>query len=227
MPDFLIGLQMTEDFVQALADLEEERAIEMAEERLEAGEEPMDILDDLKEGMGVVGDRYADDEYFIPDLMYAGEIIEQISGLLQEKMPDQDSDNIGTIVLGTVKDDIHDIGKDLVYFMFDLNGFDVVDLGVDVPVEKFVEAVEENDPEIIALSGFLTAAFDSMKETVDALEEAGLVEEFDDDGLRDGVKIMIGGGQITDDVRNYVKADGYETDAPSGVTLAKQWLGEA
>lgn len=218
---------MAEDFINALADLEEDRAIEMANERLEAGEDPMDILDDLKEGMGIVGDRYAADEYFIPDLMYAGEIIEQISELLQEEMPDQDSDDIGTIVLGTVKDDIHDIGKDLVYFMFDLNGFDVVDLGVDVAVDDFIDAVEENDPEIIALSGFLTAAFDSMKETVEALEEAGLVEEFDEDGLREGTKIMIGGGQITDDVRNYVRADGYETDAPSGVTRAKEWLGEA
>lgn len=218
---------MAEEFINALADLEEDRAIEMANERLEAGEDPMDILDDLKEGMGIVGDRYAADEYFIPDLMYAGEIIEQISELLQAEMPDQDSDDIGTVVLGTVKDDIHDIGKDLVYFMFDLNGFDVVDLGVDVPIDTFIDAVEENDPEIIALSGFLTAAFDSMKETVEALEDADLVEEFDEDGLRDGTKVMIGGGQITDDVRDYVGADGYETDAPSGVTRAKEWLGEA
>ncbi|MFW6458854.1 MAG: cobalamin B12-binding domain-containing protein [Halodesulfurarchaeum sp.] len=214
---------MTRAFVNALADLEEERAITMAEDRLEAGEEPLDILDDLKEGMGIVGERYAADEYFIPDLMYAGDIIEQISELLQEEMPEQESEGIGTVVLGTVKDDIHDIGKDLVYFMFDLNGFDVIDLGVDVPPEKFVEAVAENDPEIVALSGFLTAAFDSMKETVEALEEAGLVEDFEEDGIRGGRKVMIGGGQITDDVRNYVGADGFETDAPAGVTLAKQW----
>ncbi|MBS3760397.1 MAG: cobalamin-dependent protein [Halodesulfurarchaeum sp.] len=218
---------MSEEFVEALVELEEKRAIKMAEERLDAGEDPMDVLDDLKKGMGIVGDRYAADEYFIPDLMYAGEIIEQISGLLQEEMPDQESDDIGTIVLGTVKDDIHDIGKDLVYFMFDLNGFDVVDLGVDVQSERFVEAVDEHDPEIVALSGFLTAAFDSMKETVETLENEGLIEVFDEDGIRDGRKIMIGGGQITDDVRNYVRADGYETDAPNGVTRAKEWLGVA
>ncbi|MEF8772554.1 cobalamin B12-binding domain-containing protein [Halodesulfurarchaeum sp.] len=218
---------MSEEFVEALVELEEKRAIKMAEERLDAGEDPMDVLDDLKKGMGIVGDRYAADEYFIPDLMYAGEIIEQISGLLQEEMPDQESDDIGTIVLGTVKDDIHDIGKDLVYFMFDLNGFDVVDLGVDVQPERFVEAVDEHDPEIVALSGFLTAAFDSMKETVETLENEGLIEVFDEDGIRDGRKIMIGGGQITDDVRNYVRADGYETDAPNGVTRAKEWLGVA
>ncbi|APE96219.1 cobalamin B12-binding domain-containing protein [Halodesulfurarchaeum formicicum] len=218
---------MSEEFVQALADLEEERAIEMANDRLDAGEDPMDVLDDLKKGMAIVGDRYDAEEYFIPDLMYAGDIIDQISDLLVDEMDADESETLGTIVLGTVKDDIHDIGKDLVFFMFDLNGFEVIDLGVDVPIENFVEAVEENDPDIIALSGFLTAAFDSMKETVEALEEAGLVEEFDEDGLRDGTKIMIGGGQITDDVRNYVRADGYETDAPSGVRLAKEWLGEA
>ncbi|MFW5900837.1 MAG: cobalamin B12-binding domain-containing protein, partial [Halodesulfurarchaeum sp.] len=111
-------------------------------------------------------------------------------------------------------------------FMFDLNGFDVIDLGVDVPPERFVEAVEESDPEIVALSGFLTAAFDSMKETVETLEAEGLVEEFDEDGVRDGRKVMIGGGQITDDVRTYVRADGYETDAPAGVELAKTWIGD-
>ncbi len=215
---------MSEEFVHALADLEEDRAIEMAEERLEGGEDPLSVLDDLKAGMGIVGDRYAADEYFIPDLMYAGEIIEQISELLREEMPEQEEEYIGTVVLGTVKDDIHDIGKDLVYFMFDLNGFDVVDLGVDVSPEKFVEAVEENDPEIVALSGFLTAAFDSMKETVEALEEAGLVEEFDEEEIREGRKVMIGGGQITDDVRDFAHADGYENDAPSGVTRAREWL---
>ena len=214
-----------EEFVQALADLEEERAITMAEERLESGEDPMDVLDDLKKGMAIVGDRYDEEEYFIPDLMYAGDIIDQISDLLQDEMEAAEEEVIGTVVLGTVQDDIHDIGKDLVFFMFDLNGFEVIDLGVDVPPETFVEAVEENDPDVIALSGFLTAAFDSMKETVEALEAAGLVEAFNEDGLRDGTKIMIGGGQITDDVRNYVRADGYETDAPSGVRLAKKWLG--
>ena len=215
---------MSDEFVQALADLEEERAITMANERLESGEDPMAVLDDLKEGMAIVGDRYAEEEYFIPDLMYAGDIIDQISDLLQDEMEAAEEEVIGTVVLGTVQDDIHDIGKDLVFFMFDLNGFEVIDLGVDVSPETFVEAVEEHDPDIVALSGFLTAAFDSMKETVEALEEAGLVEAFDPDRPRDGRKVMIGGGQITEDVRTYVHADGFENDAPSGVTRAKQWI---
>lgn len=208
---------MSDEFVQALAELEEEKAIRLAEERLAAGEDPLDIMDDLKEGMGVVGQRFDEGEYFIPDLMYAGEILEQISELIKDELPEEDeSETIGTVVVGTVKDDIHDIGKDLVVFMFDLNGFEVHDLGVDVPPEKFVEKVEETDADILALSGFLTAAFESMKETVEAIEDAG---------LRDDVRIMIGGGQITEDVNDYVGSDGFRTTAPAGVNLAKQWVG--
>ncbi|MFB6354271.1 MAG: B12-binding domain-containing protein [Halobacteriales archaeon] len=208
---------MSDEFVQALAELEEEKAISLAEERLAAGEDPLDIMDDLKEGMGVVGQRFDEGEYFIPDLMYAGEILEQISELIKDELPEEEeSETVGTVVVGTVKDDIHDIGKDLVVFMFDLNGFEVHDLGVDVPPEEFVEKVEETDADILALSGFLTAAFESMKETVEAIEDAG---------LRDDVRIMIGGGQITEDVNDYVGSDAFETSAPAGVTLAKQWVG--
>lgn len=214
----VVRVKMSEEYVQALADLEEEKAIQMTEERLENDEDPLDILDDLKEAMSIVGDRFSEDEYFIPDLMYAGEIIEGISELLKDVMPEEDeSDAIGTAVIGTVKDDIHDIGKDLVVFMFDLNGFNVVDLGVDVPPEEFVDAVEEHEPDILGLSGFLTAAFDSMKDTVKELEEAG---------VRDEVQVMIGGGQITQDVQEYVDADGFEQDAPGGVQLAKTWIQE-
>ena len=207
---------MSKEYVQALADLEEETAIERTNERLSSGENPLAILGDVKEGMSIVGDRFAEEEYFLPDLMYAGEIIEQVSELLTDEMPDEsESDSIGTAIIGTVEDDIHDIGKDLVIFMFDLNGFDVVDMGVDVPPQEFVNAVDEHEPDILGLSGFLTSAFDSMKETVDALEEAD---------LRNDVRIMIGGGQITEEVTEYVGADGFETDAPGGVELAKDWL---
>ena len=112
--------------------------------------------------------------------------------------------------------DIHDIGKDLVVFMLDMNGFEVTDLGVDVPVQKFVNTIRETGSTVVALSGFLTLAFDSMKATVDAIVEAG---------LRDKVKIMIGGGQITDQVTAYTGADAFGTDALAAVTLAKGWIG--
>lgn len=121
----------------------------------------------------------------------------------------------GKIVLGTVRGDIHDIGKDIVGFMLDVNGFEVHDLGVDVPEEKFIEAVKEVKPQVVALSGFLTLAYDSMKSTVEAITEAE---------LRDQVKVMIGGGQITERVKDYVAADAFGLNAVEAVRLAKQWI---
>jgi 5-methyltetrahydrofolate--homocysteine methyltransferase len=124
----------------------------------------------------------------------------------------------GKVLIGTVEGDIHDIGKDIVVFMLDVNGFEVMDLGIDVPVQKFVDAVREFKPAVVGLSGFLTLAFDAMKATVEALSKAG---------LRDKVKIMIGGGQIDDQVRKYTEADAYGADAMAGVALAKGWIGSA
>jgi 5-methyltetrahydrofolate--homocysteine methyltransferase len=124
--------------------------------------------------------------------------------------------HLGRFVIGTVAGDIHDIGKDIVAFMLDVNGFDVYDLGVDVPAKEFVEKIKEVKPEIVGLSGFLTLAFDSIKETVEAIKAAG---------LRDKVKIMIGGGQIDEAVRNYTGADAYRPDAMAAVSLAKEWVG--
>ncbi|MEM2254860.1 MAG: cobalamin-dependent protein, partial [Candidatus Bathyarchaeia archaeon] len=123
---------------------------------------------------------------------------------------------LGKVVIGTVAGDIHDIGLDIVAFMLEINGFEVYNLGVDVPPEKFVEKIKETGAPIVGLSGFLTIAFDSMKQTVEAIKKAG---------LRDKVKIMIGGGQITEEVRQYVGADAYGKDAMEAVALAKKWMG--
>jgi methanogenic corrinoid protein MtbC1 len=124
------------------------------------------------------------------------------------------AEKIGKVVIGTVEGDIHDIAKDIVAFMLDINGFEVTDLGVDVPPAKFVQAVKETETGIVGLSGFLTLAFDPMKATVSALREAGL-----------DVKVMIGGGQIDEQIREYIKADAYGRDAMAAVGLAKQWIG--
>jgi 5-methyltetrahydrofolate--homocysteine methyltransferase len=118
--------------------------------------------------------------------------------------------------MGTVKGDIHDIGKDIVTFLLDVNGFEVKDIGVDAPPEKFVEAIKDFNPQIVGMSGLLTLAYDSMKETVQAIKEAG---------LRDNVKIMIGGGQMDDKVREYTGSDAYCPDAMAGVSKTKEWLG--
>ena len=127
----------------------------------------------------------------------------------------QAAEKLGKIVIGTVEGDIHDIAKDIVAFMLEINGFDVTDLGVDVPPAKFVEATKETGATIVGLSGFLTLAYDPMKETVAALKGAGL----------DDVKVMIGGGQVDEQIRAYTGADAYGRDAMAAVTLAKQWIG--
>jgi methanogenic corrinoid protein MtbC1 len=208
---------MAKDLVNTLADLKEEEALKIVEYRLSAGEDPLKILGDARKGMEIVGNRFASSEYFIPDLVYSGEILKEVTKLVKPKLSKSaDSKKLGKIVFGTVAGDIHDIGKDIVVFMLDVNGFEVHDLGVDVPVQKFVDKIKETGAPIVGLSGFLALAFDSMKETMEAIKAAG---------LRDKVKVMIGGGQMSDEIKNYTGADAYGKDAMAGVTLAKKWIG--
>jgi methanogenic corrinoid protein MtbC1 len=208
---------MAGNLVNTLADLKEEEALKIVKDRLNAGEEPIKILEDARKGMEIVGKRFADSEYFIPDLVYSGEILKAVTELVKPKLTQAaESKKLGKVVFGTVAGDIHDIGKDIVIFMLDVNGFEVHDLGVDVPVQKFVDEIKKTGAPVVGLSGFLALAFDSMKETVEAIKAAG---------LRDKVKIMIGGGQITDEIKKYTGADAYGKDAMAGVTLAKKWVG--
>jgi methanogenic corrinoid protein MtbC1 len=208
---------MSEKLVNAIADMREEDALQLVNEMVQGGVEPMVILDAAREAMAIVGRRYEEGTYFLPELMLSGEMLNQIADILKPelaKMPD--IPRRGKVLIGTVKGDIHDIGKNIVTFLLDVNGFEVLDLGVDVPPLKFVEAIRDFGPQVIGLSGFLTLAFDAMKETVDAIEAAG---------LRNGVKIMIGGGQITEEIQKYAGADAYGRDAMAGVTLAQKWIG--
>jgi methanogenic corrinoid protein MtbC1 len=208
---------MPKDLVKTLADLKEKEALKIVEDRLGGGEDPLKILDDARRGMEIVGKRFADSEYFIPDLVYSGEILKEITGLVKPKLAEAaEAKRLGKVVMGTVAGDIHDIGKNIVVFMLDVNGFEVYDLGVDVPAQKFVDKIKESGAPIVGLSGFLTLSYDSMKQTVEAMKAAG---------LRDKVKVMIGGGQITEEIRKYADADAYGKDAMAGVTLAKKWVG--
>lgn len=210
---------MEDALFTAMADLKEDEAMKILDEKLAANEDPYKILEIARGAMGLVGSRFASGEYFIPDLVYSGEILKEVSNKVKPLLTGEDSSEkqtIGKFLLATVAGDIHDIGKDIVAFMFDVNGFEVIDLGIDVPVQKIVDAVKENKPDVVGLSGFLTLAFDAMKETIDAIQAAG---------LREGVKIMIGGGQIDEEIRKYTGADAYRPDAVSGVLLAKEWMG--
>jgi 5-methyltetrahydrofolate--homocysteine methyltransferase len=208
---------MAEDLVKTLADLKEQEAFKIVEDRLSAGEDPLHILEDARRAVEIVGKRFADGEYFIPELVYSGEILKKISERVKPKLSKGiEVKRLGKVIVGTVAGDIHDIGKDIVVFMLDVNGFEVFDLGIDVPAQKFVDAIKETGSKVVGLSGFLTLAFQSMKDTVEAIKKAG---------LRDQVKIMIGGGQIDDQVRSFSEADAYGKDAMEAVKLAKGWIG--
>jgi methanogenic corrinoid protein MtbC1 len=208
---------MAGNLVNTLADLKEDEALKIVKDRLNAGEEPLKILEDARKGMEIVGKRFADSEYFIPDLVYSGEILKAVTELVKPKMTQAaKSKKLGKVVFGTVAGDIHDIGKDIVVFMLDVNGFEVIDLGVDVPVQKFVDKIKESGAPVVGVSGFLTLAFDSMKQTIEAINAAG---------LRDKVKVMIGGGQMSEEIKKYTGADAYGKDAMAGVSLAKKWIG--
>jgi 5-methyltetrahydrofolate--homocysteine methyltransferase len=207
---------MAKDLVKTLADLKEKEAIKIVEDRLEAGEDPLKILDDARKAVEIVGKRFSDCEYFIPDLVYSGEILKSITNMVKPKITKAaEVKRLGKVVVGTVAGDIHDIGKDIVVFMLDVNGYEVTDLGIDVPVQKFVDAIKNTGCKVVALSGFLTLAFQSMKDTVEAIKKAG---------LRDKVKIMIGGGQIDEQVKGFAGADAYGKDAMEAVKLAKGWI---
>jgi methanogenic corrinoid protein MtbC1 len=207
---------MSEDLTRAIADLEENEALRLTREKLDGGEEPQLVLEESRKGMEIVGKRFSDGTYFLPELIFSAEILKEITEIVKPELTQEtQSERLGKCIIGTVAGDIHDIGKDIVVFMLDVNGFEVHDLGVDVPPQKFVDRIKETNAPIVGLSGFLTLAFDSMKETVDAIKAAG---------LRDKVKIMIGGGQINEEIRKYAGADAYGQDAMTAVSLAKTWL---
>jgi 5-methyltetrahydrofolate--homocysteine methyltransferase len=208
---------MAKDLISTLADLKEKEALGIVQDRLGAGDDPLRILDDARRALEIVGKRFSDCEYFIPDLVYSGEILKEITDMVKPKLTKAaELKRLGKVVVGTVAGDIHDIGKDIVVFMLDVNGFEVLDLGIDVPAQKFVDAIKNTGSRVVGLSGFLTLAFQSMKDTVETIKEAG---------LREGVKIMIGGGQIDDQVRSFTGADAYGKDAMEAVKLTKGWIG--
>ncbi len=206
---------MSEELINAIADMQEEQVLALTKQLLANGTDPLAVLDDCRLAMEIVGERFEAGEYFLPELVMAGELLKQITRLVKPRLSHtSETEKRAKIVIGTVQGDIHDIGKDIVSFMLDVGGFEVHDLGVDVPVQKFVDAVASIRPEIVALSGFLTVAFESMRATIAAIREAG---------MRDSVKIMIGGGSVDENVRVYAGADGYGPDAIAAVSLAKAW----
>lgn len=209
---------MTEVLVQALVDMKEAQALQTAKQLLSEGTEPLKILESCSRAMEIVGQRFEKGVYFLPHLMMAGEMLKQISAMIKPLVHEQKNEaKGGKVLIGTVEGDIHDIGKNIVIFLLEANGFDVRDIGINQKPAKFVEAIKEFQPKVVGMSGLLTLAFDSMKKTVQAIEEAG---------LRENVRIMIGGGVVTEKIKDYTGADAYASDAMAGVRLCKQWIRE-
>ncbi len=207
--------------IEAMSGMDEDTALQLAEEMMDGGTDPLNVLAHCRTAMDIVGKKFEDGEYFIPELVLAGEMLEQITAKVKPRIDEgveAKKETAGTVIIGTVHGDLHDIGKNIVTFMLEVNDFEVVDLGVDVSPQAFIDAIKEHQPQVIALSGFLTLAFDSMKDTVEAISEAG---------LRDGIKIMIGGGQVDDAVKNYCGADSYGLNAMKAVSSCKEWIASA
>jgi methanogenic corrinoid protein MtbC1 len=214
--------EQEKNLVAWLSDMNEDDAFALAKKMLlEEGANPLRVLELCREAMDIVGKRFEKGEYFLPELVLAGEMLENIGAIakpLIKQAPGEEPKKLAKVLIGTVHGDLHDIGKNIVTFMLDINGFEVKDIGIDVPVKNFIDAINEFCPDVVGLSGFLTLAFDSMKETIQAIQDAG---------LRDKLKIMIGGGQVDETVRNYTGADAFGTNAIDAVSLCKNWIGVA
>ncbi|AOW80921.1 corrinoid methyltransferase [Halodesulfurarchaeum formicicum] len=210
-----------EDIQQAIIDLEEDKTAELTQEAIDKDLNPLVILQEgLTEGVRTVGDKFGRGEVFLPELAMSADCmkagVELVEPLLDE-MDLGDEDTAGKVVIGTVDEDIHNIGKNILITMLKANGFDVIDLGVEIPNEDFVEAVREEDPDILGMSALMTMTMDHQEEVVELLEE---------EGLRDDVKVMVGGAPTSEEWRDEIGADGYADNADAAVQEAIELLAE-
>jgi len=204
------------DIYQAVIGFDQSKVAELTQAELDAGTDIESVLNEgLIGAMDEVGKKFSEGELFVPEMLMAAQAMKAGLNLLRPLLANTDTKPMGTVVIGTVKGDLHDIGKNLVAMMMEGAGFLVVDLGVDVDSEKFMAAAKENNADIVALSALLTTTMPVMKQTVDVFAESG---------MRDQVKIIIGGAPVTDAYAKEIGADGYGADAPSAVDMARSLL---
>lgn len=204
----------TTELARALIDLDEKKVYRLVEEKIKNGESALDILDECNAGMSGVGDLFSSGEYFLSQMLFAAEIFKNIMKQLEPVMPRTETGSAqNKVVIGTVKGDIHDIGKNIVVNLLRGSGFDVIDLGVDVPAEKFVAALKESGARVLGMSALLNFTYPEMKNVVEAVAAAG---------LRDKVTIIIGGAPCNEQVRQFAGADYYAEDAVAGVNICKR-----
>lgn len=201
----------------AIGELEEEKVLEILNGFVASNpseEEAQKVVQACQEGMAMVGDLFESGEYFVGDLIFAGELLTEAIDVLKPVIGSGTTTKVGSVVLGTVHGDLHDIGKNIFKSMAEAAGFEVYDLGIDQPVQAFVDKVKEVKPTVVGMSGVLTLALESMKDTVDALKEAG---------VRDSVKIIIGGNPVTKEACEHIGADSFTTNAAEGVKMIQAW----
>ncbi len=201
--------------IDAMADLEEDELYDYMNEIMDnGGEGVQEALEACQEGMKIVGDRFEEGEYFVGDLIYAGEILTEATNIIKPALTGDGQEKYGKMILCTVKNDLHDIGKNIVRAMLEAGGFEVVDLGIDVDPQTIVDTAKNEDIKIIALSGVLTLAVDSMKDTIEAFKAAG---------MRDDVKIIVGGAPVTETVCASVGADEWALSPQKTVSVCQAW----
>jgi methanogenic corrinoid protein MtbC1 len=206
-----------EAITEAIKELEEEKVLQLVKEKVDAGEDPLKILEACRLGMAEIG-KGAGDTIFLTDLIMAGEIFNEAMEILMPKLAGASTEKFGKVVIGTVEGDIHNIGKDIAINFLKAEGFEVIDLGVDVPAQKFVDAINEHNPLVVGMSGLLTLSIEPMKKSIDAIGAAN---------LRSKVKIIIGGERTDEEVCKHVGADAWVNDAIEGVNIIKGWVGGA
>lgn len=207
---------MKEDLARALVEFKKDAVMGEIMKRLGNGEEPIRLIRELQEGMAMIGRKFESGDYFLSELLMSADLFAKAMQILEPKLQENPLDTIGTIVIGTPKGDIHDIGKNIFCTVAKGNGFEIIDLGVNVPPRRFVDAVAELKPQIVGFSALLTPSFEPMKSVVDLLVEQG---------LRERVKIIIGGGVTTETVKKFVGADAQTADVMDGIRLCKGFLG--
>ncbi len=207
-----------EEISKAIGELEEERLFQLIDEYLSvepSAQKAQDIISYCQKGTKVVGEKYHTGEYFVGDLIYSGELLTEVIDLLKPLIRSGPNVHIGKILLGTVRGDLHDIGKNIFKSMCEAAGFNVLDIGIDQPVSTFVQKVREFKPDIVGMSGVLTIAIEAMKETVDELKKVG---------LRDDIKIIVGGNPLSQEATDYIGADAFTVNANEGVQICKDWM---
>lgn len=207
---------MEKGLAEALAAFDRDSVLEQVKNRLDSGEDPIGLVQELQEGMKTVGDRFSSGDYFLGELMMSADLFTQAMKLIKPKLAGISQETIGKIVVGTPKGDIHDLGKNIFITVAKGAGFEVHDLGVNVPIDRFLEAVEEVNPDILGFSALITTAFEPMKAVVDSLKKRD---------LRDKIKIIVGGGVTTKKVLEYVDADVQTIDAVEGVEMCRGFVG--